>query len=62
MTTYPIFTFLLDFFDMLLEWSNDLWFILTQPIKQLGDIPLWALLLSVGAITLVLIWLAKLFI
>ena len=62
MTTYPIFSFLLDFFNMLLEWSNDLWSIITQPIEQLGNIPLWTLLLSVGAVALVLIWLAKLFI
>lgn len=61
MTTYPIniFGFLLDFFNMLLQWAIQLWNLLTQPLEELGGIPLWTLLLSVGAVGLVVIWLVK---
>ena len=60
MSTYPIFSFLLDFFNMLIEWGNQLWNVITYPV--LDNTPLWLVLVVVGAVSLVVIWLAKIII
>lgn len=58
---FNLFQFLLDFFNMLVSWSAQLWNVLTYEFT-FGQytFQLWQGLVVVGAVALVGVWLVKL--